>query len=144
MNKENKHDGDGPRDPLIDTIRERVNAYITGAPGHDVLSLREMARRIGMSVGGLHKFAGGAMPYTATRRKLLRWYNSLTPATRDEQKRDGLALLLSDIPEDRRGDAERSILQIISGYEDAAAAAAPAPRPGARRGRKRKVVEPPA
>lgn len=143
MNKENKHDDEKRRDPLIDTIRDRVNAYITGAPGHDVLSLREMARRIGMSVGGLHKFAGGAMPYTATRRKLLRWYNSLTPAMRAEQKRDGLALLLSDIPEDRRGDAERSILQIIAGYEAAAAASA-APKPGARRGRKRKAADPPA
>jgi hypothetical protein len=143
MNKENDSDKPARKDPLIDTIRERVNAYITGTPGHDVLSLRELARRIGMSVGGLHKFAGGAMPYTATRRKLLRWYNSLTPSTRAEQKRDGLALLLSDIPEERRGEAERSILQVISGYEALAPAAGTAP-PGARRGRKRKVPDPPA
>ncbi len=139
MNKENESDN-VRRDPLIDTIRDRVNACITGAPGHDVLSLRELSRRIGMSVGGLHKFANGAMPYTATRRKLLRWYNSLAPATRDEQKRDGLALLLSDVPDDRRGQAEQSILQIIAGYE--AAATPHAPPPGARRGPKRKAPGP--
>lgn len=115
----NKPDTEGhPRqDPLIDAIRERVNAYITGAPGHDVLSLREVSRRIGMSVGGLQKFASGAMPYTATRRKLVRWYDALTPGTREEQKRDGLTLLLADVPDDRRPEAERMILQILSGFE---------------------------
>jgi hypothetical protein len=136
MNKSDNEDH--PRkDPLIDTIRERVNASITGAPGHDVLSLRELSRRIGMSVGGLQKFAGGAMPYTATRRKLVRWYNALTPATRDEQVRDGLTLLLADIPEERRAEAERAILRIIAEFEAAGAAGTEKKARGRRGGRGR-------
>lgn len=122
MNKSDTKTDHPRQDPLIETIRERVNAYITGAPGHEVLSLRELARRIGMSVGGLQKFAIGAMPYSATRRKLMRWHDALTPTRREEQKRDGLALLLADVPEARRPDAERMILQILSDYEAAGSA----------------------
>lgn len=141
MNKSDNEDH--PRkDPLIDTIRERVNASITGAPGHDVLSLRELSRRIGMSVGGLQKFAGGAMPYSATRRKLVRWYHALTPATRDEQVRDGLTLLLADIPEARRAEAERAILQIVAGFEAAGAAETEKKARGRRGGRRASSAPP--
>ncbi len=120
MNRKDTTEG-APKDPLIEAIRARVRAYIAGAPGHEGMSLRELSRRIGMSASGLAKFAEGAMPYTPTRRKLTRWYKALAPATRDEQKRDGIALLLADLPAAQRADAERQILQIIAAYE------APAP-----------------
>lgn len=116
MHKLNRDEA-APDDALVETIRQRVNAYLTGAPGHEDVSLRELSRRIGMSAGGLQKFAGGAMPYTPTRRKLVRWYNSLSPGGRDEQKRDGLHLLLADVPADQRADAERQILRIVAEYE---------------------------
>lgn len=114
-----------PRDPLIETIRARVSAYIAGAPGHEGMSLRELSRRIGMSASGLTKFADGAMPYTPTRRKLLRWYRALVPATREEQKRDGISLLLADMAPAQRAEAEREILQILAAYEAPAAGTAP-------------------
>lgn len=37
-------------------------------------SLRHVSRQVGMSPAGLQKFVEGARPYTATRRKLERWY----------------------------------------------------------------------
>jgi transcriptional regulator with XRE-family HTH domain len=113
-----------PKDPLIETIRARVVAYIGGAPGYEGMSLRELSRRIGMSASGLTKFADGAMPYTPTRRKLLRWYRALVPATREEQKRDGLSLLLADMAPAQRAEAERQIQQILAAYEAPAAGAA--------------------
>jgi hypothetical protein len=116
MNRNDTTD-DAPNDPLIEAIRAKVNAYLEGAPGHEDMSLRELSRRIGMSAAGLQKFAGGAMPYTGTRRKLTRWYTALTPTTRAEQKRDALAMLLADIPADARADAERTILEIVAGFE---------------------------
>ena len=143
MNKSNS-EAHPRKDPLIDTIRERVNASITGAPGHDVLSLRELARRIGMSVGGLQKFTEGSMPYAATRRKLVRWYGALTPATRAEQVRDGLALLLSDIPEDRRAEAERAILRILADFEARVPSGPEKKARGRRGGRRATSSAPPA
>lgn len=131
MNRKDTTEG-APKDPLIETIRARVSAYIAGAPGHEGMSLRELSRRIGMSASGLAKFADGAMPYTPTRRKLTRWFKALAPATRDEQKRDGIALLLADLPQAQRADAERQILRIIADYESPAPKAAgdvPARRP---------------
>jgi hypothetical protein len=120
MNEEDTIEA-APRDPLIEAIRERVNAYIAGAPGHEGISLRELSRRIGMSASGVMKFADGSMPYTGTRRKLTRWFRTLTAATRDEQKRDGLAMLLADVPPDRRAEAERQVLELVAGYESAPA-----------------------
>ncbi|MBI4545050.1 MAG: hypothetical protein HY703_07645 [Gemmatimonadetes bacterium] len=37
-------------------------------------SLRQVARDVGMSPTGLQKFLAGSRPYSATRRKLERWY----------------------------------------------------------------------
>lgn len=124
MNEEHNTEA-APRDPFIESIRERVTAYLSGAPGHDGLSLRELSRRIGMSASGLMKFADGAMPYTPTRRKLTRWYRTLTASTRDEQKRDGAAMLLADVPPALRAEAERQILAIVAQFESPAARPAP-------------------
>jgi transcriptional regulator with XRE-family HTH domain len=134
MNGEDTVD-ERPRDPLIEAIRERAMAYIKSEPGHEGISLRELSRRIGMSASGLMKFAMGGMPYTPTRRKLIRWYKTLTPATREEQKRDGLALLLADVHPRDRPEAERRILETVAAYESAPADAPPAdaPRQAARR-----------
>jgi len=37
-------------------------------------SLRHVSRQAGMTAGGLQKFLDGGRPYTATRRRLERWY----------------------------------------------------------------------
>lgn len=56
--------GELPLDRLRDVVAERVEAE----------SLRRVAREVGMSPSGLQKFLDGATPYSATRRKLERWY----------------------------------------------------------------------
>jgi hypothetical protein len=127
---------EAPKDPLIEAIRERVNAYISGAPGYEGMSLRELSRRVGMSASGVTKFAVGSMPYTGTRRKLIRWYKTLAPATRDEQKRDGLAMLLADVPSAQRAEAERQVLALVAGFESPDAARAAKPRRGRPPGRR--------
>lgn len=129
MNRKHTNDA-APKDPLIEAIRARVSAYIAGAPGHEGMSLRELSRRIGMSASGVMKFATGSMPYTPTRRKLLRWYRMLEPATRNEQKRDGLALLLAGVHPRRRAEAEQRVLEVLAEYESGA------PEAGRRRGRR--------
>ncbi|HEX7049346.1 MAG TPA: hypothetical protein VF188_03955 [Longimicrobiales bacterium] len=52
----------------LDRLREAV------AGGVEARSLRQVARDVGMSPTGLRKFLSGATPYSATRRKLERWY----------------------------------------------------------------------
>ncbi|HET6229143.1 MAG TPA: hypothetical protein VFE05_03630 [Longimicrobiaceae bacterium] len=49
-------------------LRESVRTAVQAA------SLREVARDVGMSPSGLRKFLAGSSAYSATRRKLERWY----------------------------------------------------------------------
>lgn len=58
-----------PRGALsLERVREAV------AESVEARSLRQVARDVGMSPTGLQKFLAGARPYSATRRKLERWY----------------------------------------------------------------------
>lgn len=54
--------------PTAAVLRQALRAEV-GAR-----SLRDVSRQVGMSPAGLQKFVDGARPYTATRRKLERWY----------------------------------------------------------------------
>lgn len=56
--------GSLPLEPLREAVAKKVEAR----------SLRQVAREVGMSPTGLQKFLAGATPYSATRRKLERWY----------------------------------------------------------------------
>lgn len=91
----------------------------------EVVSLRQAAREVGMSPTGLHKFLSGASPYSATRRKLERWY------VREAAARWGhisvaealaaLRVLLQDLaPASRRTAAETILAALDDAYRDAA------------------------
>jgi transcriptional regulator with XRE-family HTH domain len=134
MNEEDTIEA-APRDPLIEAIRERVLAYIGGATGYEGMSLRELARRIGMSPSGVMKFADGSMPYTGTRRKLIRWYRTLSAATREEQLRDAFAMLLVDVHPSQRPAAELRIREILAAYGPPGAGPVIRPPRGRRPGR---------
>ena len=54
--------------PTVAVLRQALRSEI-GAR-----SLRLVSRQVGMSPTGLQKFLEGAHPYSATRRKLERWY----------------------------------------------------------------------
>jgi hypothetical protein len=51
---------------------ERVRGVL--AARVEATSLRQAAREVGMSPSGLQKLLDGSQPYSATRRKLERWY----------------------------------------------------------------------
>lgn len=54
--------------PTIAVLRQALRDEAATQP------LRHLSRQVGMSPAGLQKFVDGAHPYTATRRKLERWY----------------------------------------------------------------------
>jgi hypothetical protein len=112
---------------LVDSIRDAVNARITGR-GEDVASLRELARQIGMAPSGLSKFVAGSAPYTKTLRKLRRWHATNEPGRRERQKRNALADLLAGVPPAKRAEAERIILDVVNKLEGS-----PTPQAGTRR-----------
>ncbi|MBI4409145.1 MAG: hypothetical protein HY561_05525 [Gemmatimonadetes bacterium] len=66
--------------PPVEWLRDAVAVEV------EATSLRQVAREIGMSPTGLHKFLTGATPYSATRRKLEHWY------IREESARYGAEL----------------------------------------------------
>jgi len=52
----------------LDQLRAVVTARLS------TVSLRGVAREVGMSPSGLQKFVDGSVPYLPTRQKLERWY----------------------------------------------------------------------
>lgn len=52
----------------VDILRQAASWSVSAA------SLRQVAREVGMSPSGLQKFLDGSSPYSATRKKLARWY----------------------------------------------------------------------
>lgn len=54
--------------PTVGVLRQALRAEVGAG------SLRLVSRQVGMSPAGLQKFVDGAHPYSATRRKLERWY----------------------------------------------------------------------
>lgn len=93
------------------------------------LSLRGVAREVGMSPSGLQKFVDGSVPYLTTRRKLEQWF--VREAARGEGEVESgvalaaVALLVRDLPSARR---PRAVRQLVAGLE-AAYDAEEEPRP---------------
>lgn len=114
---------DRPGAPSLERLREAVAGRV------DARSLRQVAREVGMSASGLQKFLTGSRPYSATRRKLERWY------VRESAEYGGdlgagsahaaLRVLVQDLPPRRRAVVIASILERI----EAAFAEARAERP---------------
>lgn len=96
----------------VGRLREAVDREV------EQTSLRATARRVGMSPSGLRKFLDGSAPYSATRRKLERWYvrevapgyaGSLTPSTAE----GALEVLLHDVPAGQRPEARGRLVTAL-------------------------------
>jgi transcriptional regulator with XRE-family HTH domain len=95
---------------LRDTVAARVRS----------LSLRAVAREIGMSAPGLQSFLEGRSPYPATRRKLEAWYvresANVGIDTSLSTARAALEILVRDLPEDLQ---DESVVRSIELFEAA-------------------------
>lgn len=93
-------------------------------------SLRHVSRMVGMSPTGLQKFLDGAHPYSATRRKLERWYILHGPGRMPSPLRGDSALaivrvLVQDLPPARH----RPTMEMLVASMEGAYAAARLSRP---------------
>ena len=72
----------------------------------EATSVSQVAREVGLTARGLQKFLDGSVPYSATRRKLERWY--IREAVRSESATDAataaaaLRVLMQDVPASQR------------------------------------------
>lgn len=94
--------------PTVAEIRDAVAESVSST------SLRQVAREVGMAPSGLRKFLDGSRPYTATRRKLHRWYvreghTDTTPFA----ARSALDVVVADLPPRHRADALRGMLESL-------------------------------
>lgn len=81
-------------------------------------SLRQVAREVGMSPSGLQKLLDGSHPYSATSRKLSRWY------VRESSRYGGelsagsaaaaLSVLLQDLAPSARDTGMRRLLDLLA------------------------------
>ncbi len=85
------------------------------AGGVSATSLRQVAREVGMSPTGLRKFLSGASPYSATRRKLERWYVRRGSAPDVHSALAALEVLVLDLPPSER---IRAMERIMDGLEE--------------------------
>ena len=108
--------GDETREQQIERLREAVRRRIAAA------TLRGAAREVGMSPGGLQKFADGATPYAPTMEKLRAWYGDDDAARRRAER---IAGFLGLIPEPRR-TAAVPIVNVLLGQRMLAGADAEA------------------
>ena len=92
----------------ITTLRRAVEGSVSAT------SLRQVAREVGMSPSGLRKFLSSASPYSATRRKLERWYVRRGSAPDVHSALAALEVLVLDLPPAER---IRAIEQIVDGLE---------------------------
>lgn len=109
-----------PIDELRDVIAARLAA----------MSLRSLARAVGMSPSGLQKFMDGAVPYPHTREKLERWYVREAGEGRAEMTAGAalaaVGLLVRDLPPGRQEEAAAELVETVRRRYDAA----DGPRPG--------------
>lgn len=107
-------------DALISTIRHTVACHVQS------VSLRSVAREIGMSVSGLMKFLNGARPYRATYSRLRRWYvaHRASPNRGDLDRDDVVAavfVLTRGLTAGEREKTAQSLLDSLRlGYRDRA------------------------
>ncbi|HKP75949.1 MAG TPA: hypothetical protein VJT67_10430 [Longimicrobiaceae bacterium] len=95
----------------VDSIRDAARLEV------EARSLRAVARAIGMSPMGLKHFIEGTQPYSATFRKLTAWYvvyQADAGGFSVETVRGALTVLTDGIPEVRRRDAERAVLDDLA------------------------------
>ena len=101
----------------LDQLRAVIAARLA------TVSLRGVAREVGMSPSGLQKFVDGSVPYLPTRQKLERWY--VREAARGEAEMSAevalaaLAVLVCDVPPGRRRRAVRRLVAELAAAYDA-------------------------
>lgn len=95
----------------IDRLRDAVAIRVQAT------SLRAVARQVGMSASGLHKFIAGGMPYTKSRRKLFRWLQREKQNLHSDLSMDVVAsavtCLLTDVPPARQERAARALVDAL-------------------------------
>lgn len=108
----------------LDELRQVIEARLA------VVSLRALAREVGMSPTGLQKFIDGSVPYLPTRQKLERWLVREVAAGRVQMSPSAaiaaLEVLVRDLPARRRKRARTEVVRTLRAAYDAAAP----PRPG--------------
>ena len=105
-----------PREGTVEYLRERAREAV-----HRI-SLRAVARQIGMSPTGLKKFLAGTAPYSPTLRRLRKWYllNAAVPTGQVtyEDASAAIAVLTLDFPGDPRREAAEHVLDCLArGYD---------------------------
>ena len=91
----------------VDTLRRAVAGSVSAT------SLRQVARDVGMSPTGLRKFLLGTTPYSATRKKLERWYVRRGGAPNIHSALSALEILVQDLPPSERLRAMEGILTVL-------------------------------
>ena len=105
-----------PRSATIRHLREAAAARVEN------ISLRGVAREIGMSPMGLRNFLHGTEPYAPTLRRLRNWYVRHAALrsgnVHTEDATAALAVLVHDLAPDPRRDAAVTVLDAVGrGYE---------------------------
>ncbi|HEX2094230.1 MAG TPA: hypothetical protein VHG28_17635 [Longimicrobiaceae bacterium] len=95
----------------LDELRQVILARLA------TMSLRGVARDVGMSPSGLQKFVDGSIPYLPTRQKLERWYVRESARSGGEMSAEvalaALYLLLNDLPPGRRRPVFRGLVAAL-------------------------------
>lgn len=102
---------------VVPTIREAVRARVEN------VSLRGVAREIGISPTGLSKFIKGTNPYGPTLQRLRKWYlryaTVMQPAVSLEEARMALHILTHDLsPWSRRKVTDYILNSLELGYDE--------------------------
>src|SRR3954468_22562028 len=93
-------------------------------------SLHNVSRQTGMTAGGLQRFIDGGQPYTATRRRLERWYLLHGPGRHEAALSGGSALaILKVLVQDLAPARHRLTLELLVKSLEDAYATAELPRP---------------
>jgi hypothetical protein len=93
-------------------------------------SLGNVSRQAGMTAGALQKFIEGGSPYTATRRRVERWYVLHGPGRHETALSGGSALaILRVLVQDLSPARHRPTLELLVKSLDEAYATADLPRP---------------
>ena len=108
----------------IDELRRLISARLAG------VSLRGLARDVGMSPTGLQKFVDGSVPYLPTRQKLERWLVREVAEGRAEMSPGAalaaLEVLVHDLPADRQEPARKALVRVLRAAYGAASPPHPA------------------
>lgn len=113
-----------PPTPSLDRLREAVGERVQAT------SLRAVARQVGMSPSGLHKFLSGGVPYQKSRRKLFEWLHreSTGEAGREAAPalEGALESLVRDLPFERREAALAALVDTLRALYETHGGEAPA------------------